>query len=148
MPHTVSWIQDPKDPSVQHPMLINLGPLGIKEEPMSDVFSVAWQQISSAIANGERVVVHKWTNENSYADGVLAEVGMRVRAVPAFLERNRAHAADAQRYGLSPNCVGTIVELARDDGTELGVNWDNGMFGGNVKAGKRHTFSIMTATRG
>ena len=32
MPHSVSFIQDDKDPSVMHPMLINLGPLGMKEE--------------------------------------------------------------------------------------------------------------------
>ena len=32
MPHAVSYIQDEKDPSVQHEFLINLGPLGIKEE--------------------------------------------------------------------------------------------------------------------
>ena len=33
MPHTVSFIQDDKDPGVQHEFLINVGPLGIKEEP-------------------------------------------------------------------------------------------------------------------
>tara|TARA_B100001109_G_scaffold238373_1_gene220112 strand:+ start:147 stop:365 length:219 start_codon:yes stop_codon:yes gene_type:complete len=32
MPHTVSFIRDDKDPSVLYPILINLGPLGIKEE--------------------------------------------------------------------------------------------------------------------
>jgi len=32
MPHTVNFIRDSKDPSVLHPMLINLGPLGITEE--------------------------------------------------------------------------------------------------------------------
>ena len=114
---------------------------------MSEVLQVAWQQIASARAHGERVVVYKCTNENAYSEGVVAALGMRVRAVPAFLEYNRANDADAGRYGLSPNCAGTIMDLNRDGGTELGVNWDNGMYGGNVKAGKRHTFSIMTATR-
>jgi len=32
MPHTVSFIQDEKDPSVQHEFLVNVGPLCIKEE--------------------------------------------------------------------------------------------------------------------
>ena len=32
MPHGVHWLQDSKDPSVQHPILTNVGPLGIKKE--------------------------------------------------------------------------------------------------------------------
>lgn len=40
MPHTVSFIQDDKDPSVLHEFLINVGPLGIKEEPDKSRFAL------------------------------------------------------------------------------------------------------------
>ena len=46
MPHTVSFIQDEKDPSVLHEFLINLGPLGIKEEEEEpDPASLAWDDV-------------------------------------------------------------------------------------------------------
>ena len=47
MPHTVSFIQDDKDPSVFHEFLINVGPLGIKEEP--DKSNVALRDRSLAM---------------------------------------------------------------------------------------------------
>ena len=46
MPHTVSFIQDEKDPSVLHEFLVNLGPLGIKEEEEEpDPASLAWDDV-------------------------------------------------------------------------------------------------------
>ena len=65
MPHSVSLIQDPDDPSRQHEFLVNLGPLG-----------VAGEEIVPVCANEEEIMIEKsllgqHAPESGFSDSVV-----------------------------------------------------------------------------
>ena len=96
MPHTVNWIQDDKDPSVHHPMLINLGPLGLKEEEEENESEgdYTWlthtqveQDLLAACNRGGEVPTDEWLaffKERRVADSVAEELVQQIGTSPLF----------------------------------------------------------------
>ena len=80
MPHTVSFIQDEKDPSVQHEFLVNVGPLGIKEEEPDPNRSAALRDRSFAMLNHPPAAPTAATDAASLAwDDVVMVTGLKNR---------------------------------------------------------------------
>ena len=94
MPHTVSWIQDGKDPSVQHPMLINLGPLSIKEEENESEGDYTWlthtqveQDLLAGCHRGGAFPADEWLaffKERRVKDSVAEEIVQQIGTSPLF----------------------------------------------------------------
>ncbi len=131
MPHSVSLIQDPDDPSRQHEFLVNLGPLG-----------VAGEEIVPVCANEEEIMIEKsllgqHAPESGFSDSVVCVetlfradvkmlIGMRSRVDCLEVEKSD----DIEHYiDTSPDddfFYGTLMLLekkCRNNSTRTTLRW-------------------------